>query len=315
MQISTFTVSYLNDLDSHAQWLHPFYASLQNELSDENVSWNHYIALNDENKDEAKENILKVVSKYGLNFYTPHFLSFDIDPVLQKSTVSHHGKTLTNLIDSISGTDVIEKTDLFLIEEYDLIHDRNYYQEIKKLLNFSKSCDSFFGTIQPGCILISEEKLNRLSVIGCDQLGEIRSRSGDVYYWLPRVMPHFFGFSSKLISNFYSLNAEFQSEITSHVEHISAKKDSAFRIYSDSGNDIFRDLIGNENFFHMKDPEVVNHIKGISMNYNKLSKNIGDRKYLYQRLERKFEKIKENFSYLPFHDECIFTKDEFERMV
>lgn len=81
MNISVFTVSYLNDFSPHVEWLNVYFSSLQNELSGRDVTLNHFIALNEEDKKSARKNISQVISKYSLPFYDVHFLEVDIDPL------------------------------------------------------------------------------------------------------------------------------------------------------------------------------------------------------------------------------------------
>lgn len=202
-----------------------------------------------------------------------------------------------------------------MVEELDLIHKSNYYQELISLYNFSHSQSSFFGQISSGSLAVSEQDFSRSDIRKLDGPGEIQSRDGAVYYWLPRVAPHFFGFCGELYDQFTELDAGFQSGISRHAEWLLSEKGFDCDFFSDSGSDLFRELISYENFYHMSEIEFIFHVKSLSLCYLKMIDEEHDSEFYYSILNQKFDEVKKHFSYLPFHESCIFAENEFDQKI
>lgn len=321
MNLRILSVSYLNDCRSHAEWLHPFYASLQHELSFRGLDVEHFIVLNDESKIKAKKNIENIFSCYDLKFYEPTFISVNVDPVLKRSGSAHHGAGLNKGLEVISNDyrKSIKDSHLVLIEEFDLVHKKGYYSNLKSLYNFSRSHNSFFGSVDPGTLKISEGEVDRGENLGSvtEKRGEIESKEGDLYFWAPRILPHFFGFHSGLFESFFSKESGFRDEVTDYASHHTIENSSGDVImYNDTGSDLIKDLFKDDHFFHMNDIEFLCHIKGITYFYDKILSSDTpnfDKKDPFSTIENKFQFVKSKFNYLPFPDNSFFGKDQFDK--
>lgn len=317
------SVSYLNDYEFHCEWLHPFYASLQYELSSEEVDVRHFIILNDDSKNEARKNIEEVISMYDLDFYNPVFIPVNVDPVLKKSGSAHHGAGFNEGVGVISNDyrDSVKKSHLILIEEFDLIHKDGYYSNLKDLYKLSHLYNSFFGTVDPGTLKISEERVDRGENLGLrtEKRGEIKSKDGDLYFWAPRILPHFFGFSSDLFDEFIAKESGFRDKITDYASYHSIEKTSdGVKIYNDTGSDLIKDLFKDNRFFHMDDVNFICHVKGVTYVYSKTigsDKSVFNSENIFSVLENKFNFIKTKFYYLPFSQDSLFAKEKFEKEI
>lgn len=316
MDLSLITVSYFNDVNAHVEWLHPFYSSLAHEFSSSGASINHFIILNDECEVKAKRNIENVFSSYDLDFYSPFFIPVGNNPGLNEAGSVHHGNGFNRGLEKISDDyeSLIVDSDLVVIEEFDVIHRRNCYLNLKNLCEFSKSFESFFGEVSPGSLKITNETVYHESEGLTTGAGDIDSEDGDLYLWVPRILPHFFGFHSSLFKSFLSKKSGFRDEVTDYASYLTIKDDSDnITFYNDTGSDLFKELLKEECFFHIKRSEIICHIKAITSFYDTILNSdrfdSAKRKRI-SAIENKFRFVKKKFDYLNFPEDSIFNREE-----
>lgn len=224
--------------------------------------------MNDESKSEAKENIENVLSSYDLSFYDPIYINVDVEPVLKRVGAVHHAAAINNGMEIIleDYKSKLSNSELFLFEEFDVIHKRNFYSSLKQLYDFSKQFDSFFGRVRPGNVVISENHFHQrdYSLNPENTFGNIETKDGDLFLWMPRILPHFLGFHSGLIDDFFSTDCGFLSKVGNFVSYYSSEKTSSdITVYNDTGTDLFKDIFHRRNFFHMNDIPSIHHLKGV----------------------------------------------------
>lgn len=319
MDLTTITVSYLNDYQFHAEWLHAYYATLETALKGRNINVTHFIALNDNRKKLAKENVLNVVEKYSLPSYTPVFKKVEVDESKDNIVSVHHTSALEQVLQDVSENMIFKNSDLFLIEEFDVLHKLDYFSKLKKLQLHSQNWNSFFGSLVPGSILVSDNQdHDRRSIINLPATGKIESDKGEFYMWQPRIRPHFFGFSRNLYNEFVSFEGRFVNKVSDSAQDFSRKNFDEVNYFCEAGTDFFKELIDRNNFFHLNDPNFFLHLRGLTRHCLDLKENLQRNKSAesqYKQLEERFEKVKNLLNETSSAEKSIFSFESFSEVV
>lgn len=312
MVVTIFTVSYMNDNDSHSEWLHLYYSSLFQELRNKDVEVNHFILLNDGHKIKAKKNIEDVISDYEFDFYNPFFIK--IDSEREWNELFHHAFALDNGIKRVynNSTNLVKSTDLFLIEEFDIIHRKGYLKKLEEFRNFSEKMKTFIGRIDPGVLLLSDNDVDGFDLNEYNPPGKLE---GDqkLNIRFPRIMPHFLVFSSNLFTDFLGFEKRFKDEISFNCKEFLESKDCC-SIHYDTGSDFLNELVSDKNFFHLGEIEFIEHLKGISWVYRRLLH--GEEWYerspssYKSELKEKVERVVEDYDYLLVSEKCSLFNDK-----
>lgn len=319
LNVTVFTVSYLNDFEKHVEWFNYYYSSLEEELSGESVCFNHFIFLNEKDKNKAKRNIKKLINNYDLDFYNPVFLKVEVSEVLKKDPLTHHGEALRLGVESfVEDFDfLVKKSDLFLIEEFDVIHKRNYFKSLSDILDVSKKLDTFVGTIESGKVGAGKEFIDDFELPKFDAPGSFevsREEVEKISYRPPRIKPHFLAFCSNLFSDFFVLCDKFRDEFSPYVRYFFESNDE-ISFSNDTGMDLLNVLVENNNFLHLKEVKPIFHIKGITFLYRRVHNSTESPEMASHYFKRKLKNIEEKFSYLSIKEsQCcsLNTKNFFD---
>lgn len=315
MNLGILSVSYLNDCQNHSEWLHPFYSSLLKRMDGEDLNVIQFVVLNDDNKGEAKRNIKNIVSTYNFDSLRLVFVDPETDYVSDPDI--HHARALNNGIYQIDEkySYLHEKLDFFVVEEFDVVHNRDFQKLVSEFNNISNRFRCFFGVIGTG-----KYRMNY------DYYGHEEDYIG-IYDQPPRIAPVFLGFNTNMIDDVLELFEHFENRF---LKLVSKKSDQVSKSIKEGGSkfpffvdelcgcDLFYEMISEYNFFHLTDDRPITHIGGITMDYKRMlrgyraddedSKEVEIAK---EKLERKFSHVK-SFD-LSFPEDSIFFNEKFNQ--
>lgn len=314
MDVLTFSVSAMNDVEEVAEWLDPFYASLSFH-SDEFDSFDHYIVLNEGEPEKAKNHIKKIFSRYNLNFYTSHFKVSNFSG--DDHTGLQHSNTLNEHFIDLRKKFKLSSYDVVKIQEFDVIYERGYGEFLNSIRFILNSFEgTLVGSLLPVKYYLPEEGIANQELRKFLADTDLKQKQyNDIKIYQPRVYPHYLAFHPDTFSNLEDNIQHFRRKgSVAEIQNLLVNKLDNFymQIREDTGADFFNEWFRKNQFFHVKENKVpFTHIKSVAMYFHRLIRDESfsfDQNWINKdQIKSKFRKVK-RYEHLPFHSDSIFEK-------